>query len=134
MIRFRVGSQNLLRARETLGASATDDCFVPAARTGRCAGYCRRHRKEDRGNAASREFDCREENAIAALEVMSRFPTNPKRLVYLTPTMSPSEISERHDLLEHPAQAFGYFRKAHVETVIYEQKHMGSSSGCDRLS
>jgi protein phosphatase len=68
----------------------------------------------------------REENAIAALEVMSRFATNPKWLVYLPPTMSPSETSERQDLLEHPAEAFDYFRKSHVEKVVCEQKHMGS--------
>jgi PNKP adenylyltransferase domain, ligase domain len=29
-------------------------------------------------------------------------------------------------LLEHPAEAFDYFRKAHVQRVICEQKHMGS--------
>lgn len=68
----------------------------------------------------------REENAIAALEVMSRFATNPKWLVYLPPTMSPSETSQRQDLLEHPDEAFGYFRKGQVEKVICEQKHMGS--------
>jgi protein phosphatase len=68
----------------------------------------------------------REENAIAALEVMSRFATNPKWLIYLPPTMSPSETSQRQDLLEHPAEAFGYFRKEHVEKLICEQKHMGS--------
>ena len=68
----------------------------------------------------------REENAIAALEVMSRFAINPKWLVYLPPTMSPSETSQRDDLLEHPAEAFGYFRKEHVEKVVCEQKHMGS--------
>src|SRR5205814_6051155 len=68
----------------------------------------------------------REENAIAALEVMSRFAINPKWLGYLPPTMSPSETSQREDLLEHPAEAFGYFRKEHVEKVVCEQKHMGS--------
>jgi protein phosphatase len=31
----------------------------------------------------------REENASAALEVMSRFAANPKWLIYLPPTMSP---------------------------------------------
>lgn len=68
----------------------------------------------------------REENAIAALEVISRFATNPKWLIYLPPTMSPSETSKVPDLLEHPAEAFAYFRKEKVETVICEQKHMGS--------
>ena len=37
----------------------------------------------------------REENAIAALEVMSRFAANPKWLIYLPPTMSPSATSNR---------------------------------------
>jgi polynucleotide kinase-phosphatase len=68
----------------------------------------------------------REENAIAALEVMSRFAVNPKWLIYLPPTMSPSETSSEPGLLEHPAEAFEYFRKAGVEEVICEQKHMGS--------
>jgi protein phosphatase len=68
----------------------------------------------------------REENAIAALEVMSRFASNPKWLIYLPPTMSPSETSKVPDLLEHPAEAFAYYRKEHIEKVICEQKHMGS--------
>jgi protein phosphatase len=68
----------------------------------------------------------REENAIAALEVMSRFATNPKWLIYLPPTMSPSETSKQADLLEHPAEAFGYFKKENIEKVVCEQKHMGS--------
>jgi protein phosphatase len=68
----------------------------------------------------------REENAIAALEVMSRFAINPKWLIYLPPTMSPSETSSHPDLLEHPAEAFAYDRKERVEKVICEQKHMGS--------
>jgi protein phosphatase len=68
----------------------------------------------------------REENAIAALEVMSRFASNPKWLIYLPPTMSPSETSQQPGLLEHPAESFAYFRKEHIEEVICEQKHMGS--------
>jgi protein phosphatase len=68
----------------------------------------------------------REENAIAALEVMSRFAVNPKWLIYLPPTMSPSETTRQPGLLEHPAEAFSYFRKERVDTVVCEQKHMGS--------
>ena len=68
----------------------------------------------------------REENAIAALEVISRFAVNPKWLIYLPPTMSPCETSAEPGLLEHPAEAFEYYRKAGVEQVICEQKHMGS--------
>ena len=68
----------------------------------------------------------RDENAIAALEVMSRFAANPKWLIYLPPTMSPSETSHAPGLLEHPAEAFAYFRHASVPRVICEEKHMGS--------
>ena len=68
----------------------------------------------------------REENATAALEVMSRFAANPKWLIYLPPTMSPSETSKKPGLLEHPAEAFAYFRHAGVPRVICEEKHMGS--------
>ena len=68
----------------------------------------------------------REENAIAALEVMSRFATNPKWLIYLPPTMSPSETTKQPNLLERPAEAFEYFRKEGVQRVVCEQKHMGS--------
>lgn len=68
----------------------------------------------------------REENATAALEVMSRFAANPKWLIYLPPTMSPSETTSLPGLLEHPAEAFAYFRNQGVPQVICEEKHMGS--------
>ncbi|HKV04141.1 MAG TPA: polynucleotide kinase-phosphatase [Candidatus Acidoferrales bacterium] len=68
----------------------------------------------------------REENALAALEVMSRFAANPKWLVYLPPTMSPTETTSRPGLLEHPAEAFSYFRREGVPRVVCEEKHMGS--------
>ncbi|SHK70341.1 polynucleotide kinase-phosphatase [Hymenobacter psychrotolerans] len=68
----------------------------------------------------------REENAVAALEVMSRFALNPKWLLYLPPTMSPSETSALPDMLEHPAEAFDYFRRQGLERVVCEEKHMGS--------
>lgn len=68
----------------------------------------------------------REENAIAALEVMSRFAANPRWLIYLPPTMSPSETSAAPGLLEHPAEAFAYYTRENVERVICEEKHMGS--------
>ena len=68
----------------------------------------------------------REENGTAALEVMSRFAANPKWLIYLPPTMSPTESSSLDNFLEHPAEAFQYFRSRGVESVVCEQKHMGS--------
>ena len=68
----------------------------------------------------------REENALAALEVMSRFAANPKWLIYLPPTMSPTETTSQPGLLEHPAEAFAYFRREGVPRVVCEEKHMGS--------
>jgi protein phosphatase len=74
-----------------------------------------------RGNVTVREA-----NATAALEVMSRFAADPRWLVYLPPTMSPCETSTEPGLLEHPAEAFAYFRGQGVTTVVCEEKHMGS--------
>ena len=68
----------------------------------------------------------REENAITALEVMSRFAVNPKWLIYLPPTMSPTETTSNPGLLEHPTEGFTYYRKQGVSKVIWEEKHMGS--------
>ena len=68
----------------------------------------------------------REENAIAALEVMSRFAANPKWLIYLPPTMSPVETSQLPQYLEHPKEAFAYYQNQGITQVICEEKHMGS--------
>lgn len=77
-------------------------------------------------NRLERTITINAPNAAAALETMSRFAMNPKWLVYLPPTMSPTETSTLDGLLEHPAQAFEYFRKEHVNDVVCEEKHMGS--------
>jgi protein phosphatase len=68
----------------------------------------------------------REQNSAAALEVMSRFASDPRWLIYLPPTMSPVETSRRDDHLEHPDEAFAYFRGEGIDQVICEEKHMGS--------
>ena len=74
-----------------------------------------------RGNVTIREA-----HATAALEVMSRFAANPKWLIYLPPTMSPCETSNEPGLLEHPTEAFTYFRNQGAPQVVCEEKHMGS--------
>jgi protein phosphatase len=68
----------------------------------------------------------REENSAAALEVMSRFAVDPSWLIYLPPTMSPCETSGEAGLLEHPAEAFAYYRGQGAPRVVCEEKHMGS--------
>jgi protein phosphatase len=73
-----------------------------------------------------RTVTIREENATAALEVMSRFAANPKWLIYLPPTMSPPETSRWSGYLEYPGEAFSYYRHEGIAAVVCEQKHMGS--------
>ncbi|WP_340375362.1 polynucleotide kinase-phosphatase [Streptomyces sp. SS7] len=73
-----------------------------------------------------RRVSIREENAAAALEVMSRFAVDPRLLPYLPPTMAPTATSQVEGYLEHPAEAFAQYAKDGVERVVCEEKHMGS--------
>ncbi|MFC9925867.1 polynucleotide kinase-phosphatase [Streptomyces sp. NPDC127190] len=76
----------------------------------------------------------REENAAAALEVMSRFAVDPRLLPYLPPTMAPTATSTADarggaadgHFLEHPVEAFASYARDGVERVVCEEKHMGS--------
>ena len=67
-----------------------------------------------------------EQNAAAALEVMSRFAIAPRWLIYLPPTMAPVPASSRPGLLEHPADALAAYRRDGLQRVVCEEKHMGS--------
>jgi polynucleotide kinase-phosphatase len=68
----------------------------------------------------------REENSVAAVEVMSRFAIDPRWLIYLPPTMSPTTTTSEPGMLEHPADALAAYRAAGVAEVVCEEKHMGS--------
>ncbi|MDT9695170.1 polynucleotide kinase-phosphatase [Streptomyces sp. P17] len=68
----------------------------------------------------------REENAAAALEVMSRFAVDPRLLPYLPPTMAPTATSQADGCLEHPEEAFAQYAADGVARVVCEEKHMGS--------
>jgi protein phosphatase len=76
--------------------------------------------------ALARTVTVREDNAAAAIEVISRFAIDPRWLVYLPPTMAPTATSNRPDALEHPEQAFAEYRADGVPQLICEEKHMGS--------
>ncbi|MDQ2986723.1 MAG: polynucleotide kinase-phosphatase [Armatimonadota bacterium] len=67
-----------------------------------------------------------EDNSAAALEIMSRFATDPKGLIYLPPTMSPTESSTRSDYLEYPDQAFEHYHSRGISRTVCQRKHMGS--------
>ena len=66
------------------------------------------------------------ENSATALETMSRFAVDPRWLIYLPPTMAPCRAAPEGQLLERPAEAFEHYRKRGVETVVCQDKHMGS--------
>lgn len=68
----------------------------------------------------------REDNAAAALEVMSRYAVDPRWLIHLPPTMSPAETSAMDGWLERPEDAFAYYGSKGVKTLVAEEKHMGS--------
>ena len=68
----------------------------------------------------------REENAAAALEVMSRFAVDPRLMPYLPPTMAPTATSRVEGYLEHPVEAFAQYKADGVARVVCEEKHMGS--------
>lgn len=66
------------------------------------------------------------DRSASALESMSRFCVHPKWINYLPPTMSPPASSMLDDFLEHPQEAFYYYKKQGTGEVICEEKHMGS--------
>lgn len=68
----------------------------------------------------------KEEQSAGGLETISRWATDPRWLIHLPPTMSPPNTSAREGYLEHPDEAFAYFRGVGVTDVICEEKHMGS--------
>jgi protein phosphatase len=75
---------------------------------------------------AFRAVTIREENSVAALEVMSRFAIDPRWLVYLPPTMAPPETAKSGDLLERPQEAMEFYRQEGIRSLVCEEKHMGS--------
>ncbi len=63
----------------------------------------------------------------SAIEEVSHYTVPIEELVYIPPTMSPaSEVSALDDYLEHPREAFSYYRNQGITTTVTEKKHMGS--------
>lgn len=79
-------------------------------------------------------IDCRlgravtipEENALAALEVMSRFGIDPRWLIYIPPTMAACPTALSGPYLEHPEQALDHYANRGIRRIVAEEKHMGS--------
>lgn len=68
----------------------------------------------------------RADQAARARDIWRRSTVDPHWLIYLPPTMSPTEPSNREGHLEHPEDAFAYFGRQRVSDVICQEKHMGS--------
>ncbi|MEV7779440.1 polynucleotide kinase-phosphatase [Kitasatospora sp. NPDC088351] len=131
------GSLTALRypERELVGVEAEREWYEPVRPMLTDAPGSREGRPLDLADVAGRRVvettlhgrvAVREENAAAALEVMSRFAIDPRLLAYLPPTMAPSATSRRPGYLEHPEEAFFAYREDGVQQVICEEKHMGS--------
>ncbi|MFJ9952815.1 polynucleotide kinase-phosphatase [Kitasatospora sp. NPDC091207] len=131
------GSLTALRypERELVGVEAEREWYAPVRPMITDAPGSREGRPLDLADVAGRRvvetalhgrIAVREENAAAALEVMSRFAIDPRLLAYLPPTMAPSATSRRPGYLEHPEEAFLAYREDGVRQVICEEKHMGS--------
>src|SRR5947209_406465 len=65
------------------------------------------------------------ENAAAALEVISQFSVDPLADLFAGDNVAIGGL-EAGRLFEHPEDAFAYYERAKVGTVMTEAKHMGS--------
>ena len=67
------------------------------------------------------------EKALAAMDTFSHYTLPLEQVLYIPPTMSPTpQPSALSDYLEHPTEAFNYYKKNGVTQMIAEKKHMGS--------
>ncbi|MDK8191428.1 polynucleotide kinase-phosphatase [Paenibacillus sp. UMB7766-LJ446] len=67
------------------------------------------------------------EVAKTAIDTFSHFTVPLEELVYIPPTMSPPPTtSSIEGYLEHPKDAFQYYRSQGVTRMVAEKKHMGS--------
>jgi len=124
--------------RELVGVDARARYAEPARPIGHKPALSAQHAHDDRlyledvsgsriiETRYHRTIKIREENALAALEVMSRFAVNPKWIIYLPPTMAPAETAAEGDLLERPFEALEYYRRRGAGRAVCEEKHMGS--------
>jgi polynucleotide kinase-phosphatase len=63
----------------------------------------------------------------AAIDSVSHYTVPIEELVYIPPTMSPASLtSDLDNYLEHPREAFEYYRAQGVNSMVVEKKHMGS--------
>ncbi|WP_141431101.1 polynucleotide kinase-phosphatase [Bacillus sp. 03113] len=63
----------------------------------------------------------------SVIDSVSHLTVPIEELIYIPPTMSPTpEPSKLDNYLEHPQEAFEYYRSNGIQTMVVEKKHMGS--------
>lgn len=73
------------------------------------------------------KFHANSRNVQSVLELTSTKTAPIEEIVYIPPTMSPTPTtSDLPDYLEHPMDAFDYYKNHGIQRVICEKKHMGS--------
>lgn len=63
-----------------------------------------------------------EPHLLAAVEMLSSYGVDPRWLVYLPPVISPVNAGRRPGMLEHPEDAFAYYRRKGVSQVVCQEK------------
>ncbi|KIH96408.1 metallophosphoesterase [Streptomonospora alba] len=66
------------------------------------------------------------DNALAALEAMSRFAVDPRWMLYLPPTMAPAPAAADPGALERPEEAFSLYLDQGTARVVCQEKHAGT--------
>ncbi|MGI8349211.1 polynucleotide kinase-phosphatase [Niallia circulans] len=73
------------------------------------------------------EISCPQNNVKAAMDKVSHFTIPMEELIYIPPTMSPpSQTSTIEGYLEHPIDAYHYYKDNGIDQMVVEKKHMGS--------
>jgi protein phosphatase len=67
-----------------------------------------------------------EAQILATTEVLTRFGVDPRWLVYVPPGVSPVDGGSLPGTLEHPVEAFRYYRRHGVSHVVCQEKRLGT--------
>lgn len=67
-----------------------------------------------------------EQQSAQVLEAISRQTVDPRWLIYLPPTIAPVDTSHLPGLLEHPTDAFSYYRGNGLSRVVCLEQRLGS--------
>lgn len=66
-----------------------------------------------------------EPHTLAVVEMLSLYGVDPRWLVYIPPMISPVDPSALPGVLEHPAEAFAYYKKMGVSQLVCQEKLPG---------